>query len=85
MSLDYLPVTGAISTGTVPAAVEALGVAKQVDPEIVTLIGGPHPTFMYEEMLAEENTPLTSSSAARWRRRSWSSSPPSPKARRSTT
>ena len=55
MSLDYLPVTGAISTATVPAALKALGVAKKVNPEIVTLIGGPHPTFMYEEMLSDEN------------------------------
>ena len=53
MSLDYLPVTGAISTATVPAALEALGVAKQVDPGIVTLIGGPHPTFMYDEILRD--------------------------------
>lgn len=58
MSLDYLPVTGAISTCTVPAAVDALGVAKEVDPSIHTLIGGPHPTFMYEEMLSEEDTPV---------------------------
>ena len=58
MSLDYLPVTGAISTCTVPAAVEALRVAKQVDPAIATLIGGPHPTFMYEEMFSEEDTPV---------------------------
>ena len=58
MSLDYLPVTGAISTCTVPAAVEALRVAKQVNPDIHTLIGGPHPTFMYEEMLAEEDNPV---------------------------
>ena len=54
MSLDYLPVTGAISTATVPAALKALGVAKEVDPAIVTLIGGPHPTFMHEEMLNDE-------------------------------
>lgn len=53
MSLDYLPVTGAISTATVPAALEALAVAKQVTPDIVTLIGGPHPTFMFEEMLTD--------------------------------
>ena len=53
MSLDYLPVTGAISTATVPAALETLRVAKQVDPDIVTLIGGPHPTFMYEEILRD--------------------------------
>jgi anaerobic magnesium-protoporphyrin IX monomethyl ester cyclase len=51
MSLDYLPVTGAISTATVPAALQALAVAKQVDPRIVTMIGGPHPTFMYDEIL----------------------------------
>jgi anaerobic magnesium-protoporphyrin IX monomethyl ester cyclase len=51
MSLDYLPVTGAISTATVPGALKALAVAKEVDPAIVTMIGGPHPTFMYEEML----------------------------------
>lgn len=53
MSLDYLPVTGAISTCTVPAAVGALEVAKEVDPTIHTLLGGPHPTFMYEEMLSD--------------------------------
>jgi anaerobic magnesium-protoporphyrin IX monomethyl ester cyclase len=57
MGLDYLPVTGAISTATVPGALKALGIAKGVDPGIVTMIGGPHPTFMYEEMLrAEDNT-----------------------------
>jgi anaerobic magnesium-protoporphyrin IX monomethyl ester cyclase len=55
MSLDYLPVTGAISTATVPAALQALGVAKEVDPGIITMIGGPHPTFMYEEMFADED------------------------------
>ncbi|MHB8705711.1 MAG: radical SAM protein [Coriobacteriia bacterium] len=53
MSLDYLPVTGAISTDTVPAALEALAVAKRVNPDVVTLIGGPHPTFMFEEMLGD--------------------------------
>ncbi len=53
MSLDYLPVTGAISTATVPAALEALAVAKQVDPTVITMIGGPHPTFMYDEILRD--------------------------------
>jgi len=56
MGLDYLPVTGAISTATVPAALHALGIAKEVDPSIVTMIGGPHPTFMYEEILRDENS-----------------------------
>ena len=53
MSLDYLPVTGAISTATVPAALKALATAKDVDPNIITMIGGPHPTFMYDEMLRD--------------------------------
>jgi anaerobic magnesium-protoporphyrin IX monomethyl ester cyclase len=53
MGLDYLPVTGAISTATVPGALKALAVAKDVNPAIVTLIGGPHPTFMYDEILRD--------------------------------
>jgi anaerobic magnesium-protoporphyrin IX monomethyl ester cyclase len=53
ISLDYLPVTGAISTATVPAALQALRVAKEVDPRIVTILGGPHPTFMYPEIFAD--------------------------------
>ena len=53
VSLDYLPVSGAISTATVPAALETLSIAKQLNPETLTLIGGPHPTFMYNEILAE--------------------------------
>lgn len=51
VTLDYLPVTGAISTATVPAGLEALAVVKAVDPGIVTVIGGPHPTFLYDEIL----------------------------------
>lgn len=57
VSLDYLPVSGAISTATVPAALECLAIAKEVNPAIVTLIGGPHPTFMYEEILTAERFP----------------------------
>jgi anaerobic magnesium-protoporphyrin IX monomethyl ester cyclase len=53
MTLDYLPVTGAISTATVPAALQVLSIAKEIDPGITTLIGGPHPTFMYEEILRD--------------------------------
>lgn len=56
MTLDYLPVTGAISTATVPAALRVLAIAKEVDPNIITMIGGPHPTFMYEEMLSDPET-----------------------------
>jgi anaerobic magnesium-protoporphyrin IX monomethyl ester cyclase len=48
---DYLPVTGAISTAVIPAALQALGIAKAVDPAITTFIGGPFPTFRYQELL----------------------------------
>jgi anaerobic magnesium-protoporphyrin IX monomethyl ester cyclase len=51
MTLDYLPVTGAISTATVPDGLKILNIAKEINPEIVTLLGGPHPTFMYQEIL----------------------------------
>jgi len=54
MSMDYLPVTGAISTATVPAALEALRRAKEVRPEVISMIAGPHPTFLYEEILSNE-------------------------------
>lgn len=53
VTLDYLPVSGAISTATVPAALETLAIAREADPGIVTIIGGPHPTFLHEEILAE--------------------------------
>ena len=53
LTLDYLPVTGAISTATVPAALKVLKIAKEVHPGIVTLIGGPHPSFMYDEILRD--------------------------------
>lgn len=54
MTMDYQPVTGTISTGPVPAALGVLRVAKEVDPSIVTIISGTHPTFMYEEMFNTE-------------------------------
>jgi len=55
MTLDYLPVTGAISTATVPAALKILDIAKEIKPRIVTLLGGPHPTFMYSEIMEDDN------------------------------
>ncbi|WP_052571714.1 B12-binding domain-containing radical SAM protein [Geothrix fermentans] len=51
VAYDYLPVTGAISTAVVPAALRALALAKAVDPAITTFIGGPFPTFRYQELL----------------------------------
>ena len=53
LSLDYLPVSGAISTATVPAALKTLAIAKEVNPNTITLLGGPHPTFMFKEILAD--------------------------------
>jgi len=53
MTLDYLPVTGAISTATVPDCLKILNIAKEIDPAIVTLLGGPHPSFMYQEIFAD--------------------------------
>jgi anaerobic magnesium-protoporphyrin IX monomethyl ester cyclase len=53
LTLDYLPVSGAISTATVPAALKALAIAKEVNPETVTIIAGPHPTFLYRDILSE--------------------------------
>lgn len=40
MSVDYNP------------AVEAVNIAKEVDPTIVTVVGGPHPTLALDELLA---------------------------------
>lgn len=54
MTMDYQPVTGTISTGPVPAALGVLRVAKEVDPSIITIISGTHPTFMYEELFSTE-------------------------------
>ncbi|MBN2840907.1 MAG: cobalamin-dependent protein, partial [Coriobacteriia bacterium] len=53
LTLDYLPVTGAVSTASVPAALRALAIAKEVDPAIVTAIGGPLPTFLYADVLTD--------------------------------
>ena len=38
-------------TSTVMDALEVLKGAKEVNPKTITLIGGVHPTFMYEEVL----------------------------------
>lgn len=40
-------------TATINDAVKVLAVAKKVNPNIVTLVGGVHPTFCYEEIFQE--------------------------------
>lgn len=47
---DYVATTGV--TSTVLDALEVLKAAKEVNPNIVTIIGGVHPTFMVEETLS---------------------------------
>lgn len=46
---DFIGVTAI--TATINDAIKVLKVAKEECPEIVTIIGGVHPTFMYEEVL----------------------------------
>ena len=58
VAYDYLPVTGAISTAVVPAALKALGIAKAVNPAITTFLGGPFPTFKYQELLEDPASPV---------------------------
>lgn len=53
MTLDYLPVTGAISTASVPDGIRVLNMAKEADSSIVTFLGGPFPSFMYQEILQD--------------------------------
>ena len=43
MSVDYNP------------ALKAVGLAKAVDPAIVTVVGGPHPTVALDEVAADAN------------------------------
>ncbi|MCK4777975.1 MAG: cobalamin-dependent protein [Actinomycetia bacterium] len=40
-------------TSTYPAASEVIKMAKRVNPSVVTIMGGVHPTFMWEESLTE--------------------------------
>lgn len=46
---DYVATTAI--TATVLDALEVLRIAKEVNPDIVTIIGGVHPTFLYSEVL----------------------------------
>jgi anaerobic magnesium-protoporphyrin IX monomethyl ester cyclase len=41
-------------TATVVDALEVLKNAKEIDPDVTTIIGGVHPNFMFEEMLENE-------------------------------
>jgi anaerobic magnesium-protoporphyrin IX monomethyl ester cyclase len=47
---DYVASTAI--TATINDAVKTLELAKRINPDTVTILGGVHPTFMYEEVLA---------------------------------
>ncbi|HZV81851.1 MAG TPA: cobalamin-dependent protein [Geobacteraceae bacterium] len=47
---EYVATTA--MTATINAAVKTLERAKAINPRAVTILGGIHPTFMYEELLA---------------------------------
>jgi len=40
-------------TSTTPDALEILELAKRINPDIITIIGGVHPTFLYDEILKD--------------------------------
>ncbi|MHC4503929.1 MAG: cobalamin-dependent protein [Planctomycetota bacterium] len=40
-------------TASIDDAVKVLALAKEIDPSVVTLVGGVHPTFCWEEVLTE--------------------------------
>ncbi len=52
---DINPDVVAVSmiTATVPDAIEVLALAKKIDPDIVTVAGGIHASFMYEDLLRQ--------------------------------
>ncbi len=49
---DYVATTAI--TSTTPDALEILRLAKEISPEITTIIGGVHPTFLYEDILKND-------------------------------
>ena len=49
ITLDFNPQTTLFGTSL---RLETLAIAKEVDSGIVTIIGGPHPTFLYDEILS---------------------------------
>ncbi len=43
-------------TAQIPSALSVCDVAKKIDKNIVTILGGVHPTFMYKEILEKNNS-----------------------------
>lgn len=57
---DFAPdvVATTAFTASIVDAVELLGLAKQIHPEIVTIVGNVHATFCYDELLSDPETPI---------------------------
>ncbi len=53
---DFVGVTAI--TATINDAILVLRTAKEELPDVVTVLGGVHPTFCYEEIFAEQDTPV---------------------------
>ena len=45
-------------TSTMPAALDVLRCAKRLRPDVVTILGGVHPTFCADDLLAEAASPI---------------------------
>lgn len=43
-------------TATINDAIKVLGLAKEISPKVITLIGGIHPTFCWEEILKKDHS-----------------------------
>jgi len=50
---DFIGVSAFTSSS--PDAISVVELAKRIDPNIITILGGVHPSFMYEEMFALSN------------------------------
>ncbi len=50
---DYVATTAV--TSTINDAIKTLELAKKINPDTVTILGGVHPSFMYEEVLNSSN------------------------------
>ncbi len=57
---DFAPdlVATTAFTASIIEAVKLLKLAKEVNPEVVTVLGNVHATFCYDELLASEKTPI---------------------------
>ena len=56
IDFDYLAITSI--TSSLPASLDVLALVKEINPKVVTIMGGVHPTFCYEELFKEHNNKI---------------------------